>query len=318
MTEKNVILVGTGNMAGEYYKSLVKEGYTPLVIGNSEKSTSAFNEKYGASSYPGSIEENRDKLAGKKFDVCFITVNEHAFNSCLRQLSEFEIDNYVVEKPGAFSPDDLKDIYSGTMKGSTSSYYIAYNRRFYSSVLELKKRLLEEGGAKSAFFEFTELTDRVLSLNIPEERLKNWLFLNSSHVIDLAFHLIGWPKQMSSLNFGQESWHGSGDFFSGIGLSDKDIPFSYVSNWNAPGRWSIEVLTEFRRYALRPLEGLVYQERNKFDFVEVPIEIDKEIKEGIYPLVKSCLAGDFGNLVEYKSQNEKLKVYEIIKIGGGF
>ena len=44
--------------------------------------------------------------------------------------------------------------------------------------------------------------------------------------------------------------------FCGAGLSKNNIPFSYQANWDAPGRWSLEVLTKYRRYVLRPMEEL--------------------------------------------------------------
>ena len=61
----------------------------------------------------------------------------------------------LLEKPGAVNEGQLIELEQLAMsKGA--EIYLAYNRRFFSSVLEAQKRIQEEGGVTSFHFEFTE------------------------------------------------------------------------------------------------------------------------------------------------------------------
>ena len=52
------------------------------------------------------------------------------------------------------------------------------------------------------------------------------------------------------------SWHPSASGFVGSGVTDNGVLFSYISNWDCPGRWSVEIITNKRRFILSPLEEL--------------------------------------------------------------
>ena len=64
-------------------------------------------------------------------------------------------------------------------------------------------------------------------------------------------------------------------------VSPTQVPlFSYQANWNAPGRWGIEILTSQHRLYLRPMEKLQIQNTGSVDISEVEIDdqLDKEFK----------------------------------------
>ena len=44
--------------------------------------------------------------------------------------------------------------------------------------------------------------------------------------------------------------------FSGSGITSKGIMFSYLSDWQAPGRWGLEFNTKKHKFILRPIEDL--------------------------------------------------------------
>ena len=67
---------------------------------------------------------------------------------------------------------------------------------------------------------------------------------NSTHIIDLVFHIMGSPKIIGSI-FGSLKWHNRGAIFTGNGLSKNNVPFTYHANWAGPGRWSVGPLQNF-------------------------------------------------------------------------
>ena len=100
--------------------------------------------------------------------------------------------------------------------------------------------------------------------------------------IDLAFFLGGEPKELSCFTFDKLAWHKPA-VFTGAGITNTGALFSYQANWNAPGRWGIEILTSQHRLYLRPMEKLQIQNTGSVDISEVEIDdqLDKEFKPWI-------------------------------------
>ena len=104
-------------------------------------------------------------------------------------------------------------------------------------------------------------------------------------------------------------WHRSGSVFVGSGLSEKNIPFTYHSNWNSPGRWAIEILTRNRRFYLKPLEKLFVQLKGSVQVNEFPIDdsIDKEYKAGLFLQTQKFLANELSGFCTVDEQKQHFK-----------
>jgi hypothetical protein len=63
----------------------------------------------------------------------------------------------------------------------------------------------------------------------------------------------GTPVELATFTAGAFAWHPAASAFAGAGRTDRDVLFSYHSNWAAPGRWGLEVLTSKHRLIFRPL-----------------------------------------------------------------
>ncbi len=113
---------------------------------------------------------------------------------------------------------------------------------------------------------------------------------NSSHVIDLAFFLGGEPKEMSCYTAEELSWH-KPSCFVGAGVTTKGILFNYQANWNAPGRWAVEIQTPLHRIYLKPMEQLQLQDKGSVKVypVEIDDHLDKEYKPGFFLETKTFL-----------------------------
>ena len=157
------------------------------------------------------------------------------------------------------------------LKASTidanASIYIAYNRRFYASVIQAKKIIREDGGLLSCSFDFTELSDEIVTLNRPEIVLQTWLVGNSSHVIDLAFYFTGLPKKWVSYRSGSLIWHKSASTFAGAGVSETGVLFNFSANWDSAGRqvWNY---IQSSKIDFRPMEELKAINRGSFEMIE--------------------------------------------------
>jgi len=155
--------------------------------------------------------------------------------------------------------------------------------------------IAKDGGVTSFNFEFTEWSSVIESnKNISDDVKENWFLANSSHVVDLAFFLGGKPKELQCYKAGQLTWHSAAAVFAGAGRSEKGALFSYQANWQAPGRWRVEVLTRRRRIILCPLEELYVQNLHSLEVVQVSLEdsFDKAFKPGFYEQTIAFLAVD--------------------------
>ena len=99
-------------------------------------------------------------------------------------------------------------------------------------------------------------------------------------------------------------WHPSGCIYSGAGISETGALFSYQANWQAPGRWIIEILTRFHRLYFKPMETLQIQNIGsvKVEPVQLDDSIDKEYKPGFYRQVEFFLSDDFHRLCTLEEQ----------------
>src|SRR5690606_9894000 len=118
------------------------------------------------------------------------------------------------------------------------------------------------------------------------------------------FFLGGKPEAMQAFTSGGCDWHPGATVFTGAGRTEQNALFSYQAHWEAPGRWSVEVITKKRRYYLKPLEEIQVQENgsvqiNKLEFDDA---IDKQFKPGLYRQVAAWLAGDLASFCTIQEQ----------------
>lgn len=65
-------------------------------------------------------------------------------------------------------------------------------------------------------------------------------------------------------------------------VTDKDVLFSYIADWGAPGRWGVEICTRNRRFIWKPLEKLqvITLKSLKAEPVELDDDLDIKFKPG--------------------------------------
>lgn len=304
----NLWLVGVGLMGQDYAKILKKSKLDFLVVGKSESSAREFEKNCELDVIKGGVDFALSRFPVPESAILAVGILD-LFNVA-SSLLKFGTKRLLIEKPGSKNLAELIQL-ENLAKENNAEVFIAYNRRFYSSVDLLKKLSDEDGGIKSCYFEFTEWSHLIEPLDHSRYIKEFWFFMNSTHVVDLVFHLCGKPKEFSSWANGQLSWHQSSARFVGSGLTEKDVLFSYLADWDAPGRWGIEFLTKKRRFILRPLEELQYIELGSLEIVKLPIEdsIDKEFKPGLYKEVHSFLNKEFHILCSLKEQIDNAKFY---------
>ncbi|XOV79194.1 MAG: Gfo/Idh/MocA family protein [Aestuariibacter sp.] len=302
LTNTSVWLIGAGYMAVEYAKVLNALGVDYLVIGNSHSSAEKFEAETGKPVVTGGLSAWLATNPNVP-DAVINAVSVPALFDTSMKLLDFGVTNILLEKPAATKLAQLKQMVERAQQHN-ASIYVAYNRRFYSSVQKALELIELDGGVRSFNFEFTEWSHRIEQQELPEEVAEQWLLCNSSHVIDMAFFMGGWPTQLNSFKEGKLDWHKSGAVFSGAGISTKGALFNYQADWAAPGRWRVEMLTSKHRFYFAPLEKLQVQDLGTIKVYDVDIDdsLDIDYKPGLYRQTNAFLCGNNSHLLTLQEQ----------------
>ena len=302
-------LVGAGYMAKEYARVLKGLNRDFIVIGRGKETAADFENALKTPVATGGIDKH---IASNEIPPKYAIVAVDAQYLCevATRMLNFGVKNVLLEKPGALTIAGIKQLLKLAEK-KEAKVFIAYNRRFYSSVLRAREIIKEDGGCTSFLFEFTEWSHLVKDAKKSDEEKAKWFVANSTHVVDLAFYLGGTPEHITCHAAGRMDWHPSASVFSGAGVTDTGALFSYHANWAAPGRWGVEVLTTKHRLILRPLEELQVQnlESIAIEKVELDDRLDKAYKQGLYREVESFLKGVYDNLKPLATQAADMQLY---------
>jgi len=309
-SSENLWLIGSGPMALAYASVLKAQNVPFRVIGRGLASAESFWKTTGIAVTAGGLDLALAKMSPPKEAIVAVDINQLA--SVTQRLIGAGCKRLLIEKPGALNINDLHEIQSkATISGA--NVWIAYNRRFYASVNKLRELVNSEGGIISTVFDFTEWSHKICDLHIDKVVMQRWLLSNSSHVLDLVFSFIGLPAddQWQAWVGGKLDWHPSGSRFNGAGLSTIGIPFSYNADWEAPGRWGVEISTRKNKYILRPLETLQAIPLGSLQIENVPLDdsLDKKFKPGIYLQCQSFLNADDKFLCSLADQIKAYPLY---------
>jgi predicted dehydrogenase len=316
----NLWLIGAGAIAKDYAKVLQNLAQDFKVIGRSSPSARHFELATGQAVMPNGVSQALMVLDAP--EQAIVAVGVEQLSAVVMELIQAGTRRILLEKPGGLNTAQIGEISTYATKHG-AEVLIAYNRRFYASTTLARQLINQDGGATSCIFEFTEWSHVIEPLEKPQGVKNAWFLANSTHVVDLAFHLCGFPKELQAMQGGTLDWHPSSARFCGSGITQHGTLFSYHADWEAPGRWGVEVLTRKRRLILRPMEQLQIVSLGSVtvESLEIDDRRDKEFKPGLHGQVKSFLARDdrfFCTIVEqfqHCAIYDRMAGYDKVDIG---
>lgn len=306
-----MIIVGAGYMGVEYAKVLDALHVEYYFVCRAEDKASSLKDSLGVTVYSGGLEHHIKTSSHKAPEQAIVCVPVDSLYEVTRLLLEWGVKDILVEKPGALSLNELRGLRL-LEKEKSANVLIAYNRRFYASVIELK-RCLNKEKLTAVNFEISEWAHVVADDSSSEATKQKWFLANTSHVVDLAFFIAGKPDYMHCYSSGSLPWHSSGARFSGSGMFPNDVVFSYFGYWDCPGRWSLEFVTNMNRYILRPMEKLQVQKIGSVainDYTGIGYDLDTQYKPGLYKQVEAFLSKEMELLCSVEEQILNFSFYE--------
>lgn len=305
---EKILLIGSGPMAVAYAKVLQAMNVPFINVGRGVASSENFEKQTGVKSISGGVEAYLSNHDVEPDTLAILATNTEGLMQNMLMLLHAGVERVLVEKPAAISIEELL-ANEEKLNSYRQKIYIAYNRRFYASVMQAEKMIEEDGGLESMLFEFTEWAHTIEPLVKAPGIKENWFFANSTHVIDLAFFLAGKPAQMTSYSkAGTLTWHNKTNF-CGAGVTNAGVLFSYLSNWESAGRWAVELLTKKRRIYLKPMELIAVQLKGSVQITDYPFNntLDIEFKPGIYKQVEAFLNNDTSRLLDMAGHLQNTK-----------
>lgn len=301
-------LIGCGPHAREYGKVLISLNRPFEVIGRGIRSANEFQSSLGKSVRTLGLDAELALHGAPKQAI--VAVNYDQLASVASSLIRAGTKRILLEKPGALSLVAIRELQLLSEEHG-AQVWVAYNRRFYTSTSLARELIIEDGGATSCVFEFTEWSHTIEPMPLPAITKGAWMIANSSHVADLAFHLCGIPVELHAWQNSSIGWHPAAARFCGAGITDRGVLFSYHADWEAPGRWGIEVLTRKRRFIFRPMESLQVMQpaSTKFDHIDLDDALDINFKPGLYLQTQSFLENIPDFLCTLAEQNAMIAVY---------
>ena len=304
-----VWLIGAGAMSVDYTKVLKALGVEFTVIGRGLDSARRFTAETGAPVVLGGLTRELQSQEALP-EAAIVCVGVEALADTSIELIRAGVRKLLVEKPGALSTGAINELYRIAAQ-SGAEVFVAYNRRFYAATLHAKRIIEQDGGVLSCNFEFTEWGHEIETLTKAPGVKERWFLANSTHVVDLAFHLAGKPARMACYTAGSLPWHPAASIFAGAGVTERGVLFSYQANWGAPGRWGVEAITTNYRLIFRPMESLQITRKGSVGIEPVKIDdsLDKLFKPGLHEQVARFLAGRHEGLCTLAEQLDKWTSY---------
>lgn len=294
-----ITIIGTGTIAQEYAKILNSLDTKYIVVGNRVPRSSTTHKNFQCNILYGGIANNLTKIVDRGYaqKVIICVPIEKLFN-ITNLCIQFGITNILVEKPGFLSDAEIRR-WNGSNYFNNGTIYLALNRLFYPSVCKLKK-IIQKDSLGSAHLEIGELLNKISLEKFDRNVLKHWGWSNTIHSIATFFHLIGLPKKINTISNGEGiiPWHKNKSIFCGSGITNKNIPFTYNSNWNSVNRWGMSVYLKDKAYHLRPLENLYEQtDPLSLNYKCITYQDEPSFKPGFYDMVKNFLSGNKENFL---------------------
>ena len=268
MNKIKLAIIGAGNMANEYLKVLSNYNNLDLVGIFSRTFSKAENLKniYKIKKNFTSI---IDLFEQTKPDIVIVTVpGDHMYRTC-EQLIEFPCLIFI-EKPPGINFKEYKKLLS-LSQSKKQNIYVGMNRRYFSSTLNLIRRIEKIKEPRSIQIYDQQDTITAKKKGKSKKLLSNWMYANSIHLVDyISFLSRGKIKKIIFTLKNKNEINCSLNFSSGDTVN-------YISRWNKPGPWQVKVSTKKFYFEMSPLE--ILRIKSEFNRKNIYLDMSKEDKK---------------------------------------
>ena len=234
-------------------------------------------------------------------DLVVIAVTELACQTVCEQAFQHPW-TLLIEKPVGYTLEQAQQIEKQAAMLKAKAY-VALNRRYYGSTLQLHKALNGINKSRVVTILDQEDPESALASGQPQEIVNNWMYANSIHLIDFFAQLCRGQHIKTEI---LTPWNpiNPGPVIAQLQFSSGDIGL-YQAVWNAPGPWSVAVSTVSLRAELRPIESLSLQRAGSRQSELQPFDpLDEEFKPGLMRQAQEAIHAAKGEMTTLPSLTE--------------
>jgi predicted dehydrogenase len=285
-----VAVIGAGYMAAEHLRAFAACPEVQLV---GIHSRSAARAEALAQAYPGlAVFPSIQALyAHTAADLVVIAVPELACRAVCDEAFQHPW-TLMIEKPVGHTLSEARLIEQQAIAHGARAY-VALNRRFYGSTLQLQQALQGIEVPRVVTILDQEDAEGALAAGQPPEVVRNWMFANSIHLIDYFSQLCR-GDHVSTQVLTPWNPEAPGPVIAQLQFSSGDLGL-YQAVWNAPGPWSVAVSTTQLRAELRPIEQLSLQQAGSRQAEPQEADpLDQQFKPGLLRQAQAAIQATHG------------------------
>jgi predicted dehydrogenase len=274
-----IAIIGAGYMAEEYLKVFSnKKVYCEAIFSRTLSKSKTLKKKYNIKKIYKSLGDLKND---SQINALIIAVSAESIYDLINNL---DIKKYRVlcEKPVGINFEETKKIIT---KIRNKHFYVALNRRFYSSNLKAHDLVNKNKSKRLISIRDQELQNSKLKLYN-----KNLMYWNSVHLIDYI-NIYARGKLIKIQRLKKFKDNKFSENLTRLIFSSKDEVL-YHCNWNSPGPWSINIIQKDHSVEMKPLENLVQEKLIKDKRIRVfhnKSKIDSKFKPGLFYQVSEFL-----------------------------
>ena len=271
----NLGIIGSGEIANQHLKVLNKIKFFNLysITSKTLKNTNYLKKLYKINNIHKSY---LSMIMDDNVDCFLICVSPENIAKVLQKVIPTK-KPFFTEKPFALNLTESNKILN-LLDRYKNINMVGYNRRYYSIFHKGINYLKKRGGIKAISIEGHErywILKKIIKNKII---LKNWIYVNNTHMIDLINFFSGDIKNINYIN--QNKVYSMNYALSFI--SKNNIIGTYSSYWNSPGGWSVKLFGDGFTVVFDPLENGKIIDK-KFNIRKIkPSMIDEKYKAGFY------------------------------------
>ena len=290
MKKISIGIIGTGKVAQEYVKIFQKlNTEIKIVCARKKIKLKNFclknNIKKNTTNFDNILKENLDGI------VCCVTPSSSFQVS--KKLQKFN-GKILFEKPVGLSYLETLKIRNFFHK--KKNFFVALNRRYIYSIVTAKKIISNIKGKKLISIYDQENTIQAKKNGHDKLTIKNWMYANSIHLIDLINFFTN--SKIIRIEKKNKIFKKHNIYFSIIYYKNGDI-VQFKSFWNKPAPWMINISTNKKFIELKPIEELKVTNFNKKIIKNFRKDkMDINFKPGFY---RQC--ADFIKVIRKKDSN---------------
>lgn len=254
MTKLRVAMVGAGNMITAHIAAFQAQSGVEVVgiTNRTQAKARALADKFGIETVADDIDA---LMTATSPDLVVMAVYEPAILDTATQIFSYDCA-VLMEKPLGLNPDEAEQL-AKLAADRAKPVFVGLNRRSMDSTHAALEDLNTRNERRFIHIQDQQSLETARAIGHIKAVVDNWMYANSVHLADYANTFgRGDVTDVKVL----EPWtpDAPDKVVAHITFSSGDTAI-YEAIWDGPGPWSCTVSTPSRRWEMRPLEAVVFQ-----------------------------------------------------------